>query len=42
LVSAVPISINRVCLQDREPSLAVRRVQPLQLHEVVPSIYRAV
>ena len=36
--SAVPIS-QRVCLQERVPSAATRRVQPLQLQEVDPSAY---
>ena len=37
--SAVPISTALVCLQDRLPSAATRRVQPLQLQEVEPSEY---
>jgi len=37
--SAVPVSTALECLQDRLPSAATRRVQPLQLHEVDPSAY---
>ena len=37
--SAVPISTKRVCLQDLDPSAATLLVHPLQLHEVVPSVY---
>ncbi len=33
------LSTNRVCLHDRVPSAATRRVHPLQLHELVPSLY---
>ena len=36
------MSTERVCLHEREPSAATRRVQPLQLQEVVPSAYRKV
>ena len=33
------IRAKRVCLQDRVPSAATLLVQPMQLHEVVPSLY---
>ena len=33
------MSTALVCLQDRLPSGATRRVQPMQLQEVVPSVY---
>jgi hypothetical protein len=40
LWSAVPMCTALTCLQDRLPSAgATRRVQPLQLQEVVPSSY---
>ena len=39
LRSAVPMSTALTCLQDRVPFAARRRVQPLQLHDVVPSVY---
>src|SRR6185437_8255005 len=35
----MPMSTNRVCLQDLVPSSANLRVQPLQLQEVEPSRY---
>ncbi len=37
--SAVPMSTALECLQDRLPSGATLRVQPLQLQELVPSAY---
>src|ERR1019366_8831659 len=37
--SAMPMSTYRECLHERLPSAATRRVQPLQLQEVVPSVY---
>ena len=40
--SAVPISTRRVCLQDRLPSEATRRVQPGQLQLLLPSEYSSV
>jgi hypothetical protein len=35
----MPMSTKRLCLQDLVPSAATRRVQPLQLQEVDPSVY---
>ena len=37
--SAVPISTALICLHDRLPSAATLLVQPLQLHDLVPSVY---
>jgi hypothetical protein len=37
--SALPMSTRRVCLQERLPSAATRRVQPLQLQDVLLSMY---